>query len=166
MKVKVIKSKNRRKTASAKVVNINNNRILEVRVPWWLNKKRTDMVIDNFLKNIQKKKTVKNDEYLQERVKVLNKRYLQLRLPLFSIIWSGRLTSSFGNCYPGVKEIKISKRIADYPSWVVDYVIVHEICHLFVRGHGKKFWNLVNKYPKSERARGFLIAMGCKEAGY
>jgi len=166
MEVKVIKSKKRRKTASAKVVNIDNNRILEIRVPWWLDKKRTDKVIDDFLKNIQKKKSLKNNEYLKERANILNKRYLHLKLPSFRIIWSGRLTSSFGNCYPRVKEIKISKRIAVYPSWVVDYIIVHEICHLFVRGHGNKFWNLVNKYPKSERARGFLIAMKYKEAGY
>ena len=163
MKIKIIKSKKRKKTASAKVVNKNNNRILEVRIPWWLNKNTTDKVVEGFLNNMQKRKPVNSNKYLKERVRVLNSKYLHFDLPKLSIIWSKGLTSSFGNCYPRVNEIKISKRIENFPSWVVDYVIVHEICHLFVGGHNKKFWNLVNNYPRSERARGFLIAVGCKE---
>ena len=39
-----------------------------------------------------------------------------------------------------------------------DYVIVHELCHLEVRGHGPEFWRLVQRYPKAERAIGYLIA--------
>jgi predicted metal-dependent hydrolase len=50
--------------------------------------------------------------------------------------------------------------LAKEPSWVLDYVIVHELAHLHVRGHDKAFWELVNRYPLAERARGFLIARG------
>jgi len=39
-------------------------------------------------------------------------------------------------------------------------VIVHELAHLIVPGHGAGFWLLVGRYPKTERARGFLIAKG------
>jgi hypothetical protein len=42
------------------------------------------------------------------------------------------------------------------PSWVVDYVLVHELAHLIVPGHGPAFWDLVARYPKAERARGYL----------
>jgi hypothetical protein len=40
---------------------------------------------------------------------------------------------------------------------------VHELAHLHVRGHGKSFWDLVDRYPLRERARGFLIARGVED---
>ena len=42
------------------------------------------------------------------------------------------------------------------PGWVLDYVLVHELAHLLVPGHGADFWELVGRYPRSERARGYL----------
>ena len=42
------------------------------------------------------------------------------------------------------------------PAWVVDYVLVHELAHLLVPGHGADFWELVSAYPRCERARGYL----------
>jgi predicted metal-dependent hydrolase len=56
--------------------------------------------------------------------------------------------------------VRISTRVAAFPSWVLDYVIVHEIAHLVVPGHDARFWALVDQYPRAERAKGFLIAKG------
>jgi predicted metal-dependent hydrolase len=42
------------------------------------------------------------------------------------------------------------------PDWVVDYVVLHELAHLVVPSHSARFWDLVNRYPKAERARGYL----------
>ena len=42
------------------------------------------------------------------------------------------------------------------PAWVLDYVLVHELAHLIEPGHGPAFWALVSRYPRTERARGYL----------
>jgi hypothetical protein len=42
------------------------------------------------------------------------------------------------------------------PDWVIDYVLLHEIAHLVLAGHGPKFWKLLEGYPRTERARGYL----------
>jgi hypothetical protein len=42
------------------------------------------------------------------------------------------------------------------PSWVLDYVILHELTHLLKPGHGGEFWSLLESYPRTERARGYL----------
>lgn len=42
------------------------------------------------------------------------------------------------------------------PGWVVDYVLLHELAHLLQPGHGPQFWQLLEGYPRLERARGYL----------
>jgi predicted metal-dependent hydrolase len=39
---------------------------------------------------------------------------------------------------------------------VVDCVLVNELVHLLEPGHDEPFWALVARYPRAERARGFL----------
>ena len=46
------------------------------------------------------------------------------------------------------------------PTWVLDYVIVHELAHLAEPGHSPAFHSLVSRYELGERAEGYLIAKG------
>ena len=57
------------------------------------------------------------------------------------------------------------------PSWVVDYVLVHELAHLLASGHGPQFQALVARYPHAERAHPteqhflpLLVALGARRA--
>ena len=50
----------------------------------------------------------------------------------------------------------VSTRLQGMPSWVIDYVLVHELAHLMETGHTAAFWRWVDRYPKAERAKGFL----------
>ena len=52
--------------------------------------------------------------------------------------------------------IRISERLRDVPGWVVDYVLVHELAHLLEPGHDARFWGWVQRYPRTERAMGYL----------
>ena len=80
-----------------------------------------------------------------------------------TIDWSTRQRTRWGSASIASRTIRISARLASFPLWVVDYVIVHELAHLVEANHSPAFWQLVDRYPLAERARGYLIARS--EAG-
>ena len=53
------------------------------------------------------------------------------------------MTSRWGSCQPSTGRICINVRLALYPPECLEYVVVHELCHLRVAGHGPAFWALV-----------------------
>jgi predicted metal-dependent hydrolase len=54
------------------------------------------------------------------------------------------------------RTIRLSRRLVGMPDYVIDYVLLHELAHLLVPGHGREFWEQLSGYPKLERARGYL----------
>jgi len=94
---------------------------------------------------------------VQARARALARRY-DLPVPR-RVEWSDRQQARWGSCDPGDGVIRVSRRLAAFPTWVLDYVLVHELAHLSVFGHGPEFDEIVNRYPLAERARGFLMAI-------
>ncbi len=74
------------------------------------------------------------------------------------IVWSERQKTRWGSCTPATGRVRIATRVAPFPDWVLDYVIVHELAHLTHPDHSPAFWDLVERYPLAERARGYLLA--------
>lgn len=98
-----------------------------------------------------------SDDELLARAKRLATRYLaEFGVAPASVRWVGNQNGRWGSCTPEDRTIRISERICRMPGWVVDYVVLHELAHLIVPTHGPRFWALVNRYPKAERARGYL----------
>ncbi|MDM4720634.1 M48 family metallopeptidase [Micromonospora sp. WMMA1363] len=73
-----------------------------------------------------------------------------------SVRWVTNQNGRWGSCTPADRTIRISHRVQDMPDWVIDYVLLHELAHLIVPSHNAAFWELVGRYPKTERARGYL----------
>ncbi len=96
-----------------------------------------------------------NDELL-ERAMRLSASWLRGRAVPQSVRWSNRQGSRWGSCTPVDGTIRLSTRLQGMPDWVVDYVLVHELAHLLEPGHDAAFWALVGRYPRSDRARGYL----------
>lgn len=55
------------------------------------------------------------------------------------------LKSSWGNCSSS-RNISISKNLAMYGRECMEYVCVHELCHLRFMNHSRDFWNMVEGY--------------------
>ena len=70
--------------------------------------------------------------------------------------WVQNQNGRWGSCTPADGTIRISDRVQEMPDWVIDYVLLHELAHLVIANHSAAFWALVGRYPKSERARGYL----------
>lgn len=97
-----------------------------------------------------------SDVELAARAAELSERYLGGRARPTSVRWSTQQGRRWGSCTPSEGSIRISTRVRGMPRWVLDYVLLHELAHLLQGGHGPEFWALVDAYPRTERARGFL----------
>jgi len=96
------------------------------------------------------------DAELEARARALADNYLDGRARPTSVRWSSRQQRRWGSCTPSTGEIRISEAARHLPGDVLDYVLLHELVHLLVPGHGPEFWAELAVYPPLERARGFL----------
>jgi predicted metal-dependent hydrolase len=97
-----------------------------------------------------------SDGELLQRARELSRRHLGGVAHPRSVRWVSNQGSRWGSCTPADGSIRLSTRLRGMPSWVIDYVLVHELAHLLVPGHGSDFWDLVQGFPRTERARGYL----------
>lgn len=97
-----------------------------------------------------------SDEALLARCALLAGKYLRSKALPASVRWVPPMRTRWASCTPVDATIRVSERLQQVPSWVLDYVLVHELAHLREPGHDAAFWELVNRYPKTERAIGYL----------
>ncbi len=97
-----------------------------------------------------------SDADLLARAGELSRRWLSGKARPRSVRWATNQGARWGSCTPVDGSIRLSSRLQGMPAWVVDYVLVHELAHLLVPGHGPDFWAHVERYPRTERARGYL----------
>ncbi|WP_301127979.1 M48 metallopeptidase family protein [Streptomyces cacaoi] len=96
------------------------------------------------------------DEDLAERAAQLSEQYLDGHACPASVRWVTNQNTRWGSCTPAEGSIRLSHRLQGMPEYVIDYVLLHELAHLLVPGHGPRFWRLLEAYPRTDRARGFL----------
>ena len=157
VKVEVVRSPRRRKTVQAREVN----GILRVSIPATMTKADEERWVAEMVRRMERRTSTLGID-LTRRAGQLAGRY-GLRQPA-SIRWVDNQEWRWGSCTPADQAVRISSRLVREPTWVLDYVIVHELAHLDVGHHGPEFWDIVNRYPRAERARGFLMARGLESS--
>lgn len=156
-RVEVTRSARRTRSVGAHLVGDT----LRLAIPSWMSRSDEAHWVQEMSRRFQRRLSSDRID-LASRAAVLARRH-GLDRPR-DIRWAGAMASRWGSCTPATGTVRLSDRLASYPDWVVDYVIVHELAHLRVAGHGEEFWALVHRYPRAERAIGYLIAKSGDDA--
>lgn len=154
--VQLERSVKRRRTVGAHLIG----NVLKIVVPSWMNQAEQEHWVEVMSGRFRRKLSADRID-LAERAVTLSRRH-SLPRPL-EIRWSDGMHSRWGSCTPSTATIRVSTRIAKFPDWVIDYVLVHELAHLEVADHSEAFWLLARRYPKTERAIGYLLAKSGNE---
>lgn len=153
--VEVRRSKRRRRTVSA----YRDGGKIVVLIPASMSKPEESRWVETMVARLERSeaRTRPSDTRLLERATQLNDEIFGGLAQPASVRWVGNQRSRWGSCTPGNRSIRLSARLQGMPAWVIDYVLVHELAHLLEPGHDEGFWAWVNRYPHTERARGYLL---------
>jgi predicted metal-dependent hydrolase len=153
--VEVRRSKRRKRTVSA----YREGERIVVLIPASLTRKEEAEWVETMVARIEKaeQKLRLSDDDLLERALDLSDRWLGGMATPASVRWVSNQNSRWGSCTPGDRTIRLSERLNGMPTWVIDYVLIHELAHLLEPGHDAKFWAWVDRYPQAEKAKGYLL---------
>jgi predicted metal-dependent hydrolase len=108
-----------------------------------------EVVIDN--NYIYTNSILELNKWLDKQIVLIFEERYNLILPTFENIPEYRMRvrdmkTRWGVCNKSSKTITLNKKLIRYPIECLDYVIVHELCHLTHFDHSSSFWKLVEKH--------------------
>ena len=75
--------------------------------------------------------------------------------------WTLRdMKTRWGSCSVDSGRIRLNKRLALYPEACLEYVIVHELCHLLEPSHNKRFKMLMGRFMPDWKERKKRLGTG------
>jgi len=99
----------------------------------------------------------KTEKIFQERFSSMLEKFDYKNVPILAIREMKKRWGSFLNG----NKIFLNPKLIRMPKECIDYVIVHELCHLKYKDHNKKFFELFHKkYPKWEKVKDKLEILG------
>jgi predicted metal-dependent hydrolase len=156
--VEVRRSDRRRRMVSAR----REGDTVVVFIPGWMSDSEESRWVDEMVRRLERSEARRRspartgDDALGRKAAELSRRYLESRAVPTSVRWVPTMRTRWASCTPADATIRISERLRDVPAWVLDYVLVHELTHLLEPGHDERFWAWVHRYPRAERAIGYL----------
>lgn len=162
MDVEIVRSPRRRKTISAE----QHGGTIVVRVPAGMPAEEERAWVTRMVDRLtarERTRRLNAAGALERAAERLNREHFAGALRWASVRYVANQRSRFGSCTPEDGTIRVSDRVADLPDWVRDYVVMHELAHLVDASHSRRFWELVGRYARAERARGYLMALGMGE---
>ncbi len=135
-RVKVIKGDHPRATLSRGVFTIH--------VPKDAPSKSTRLVAENWLRE-------RAEVRFQNRIEALREKLKRHTTVVPSLVLKN-MPKRWGSCTKSGKII-LNPHLVKAPSHCIDYVIMHELCHLVFHDHSPKYWRLLQKVMPDWRER-------------
>ncbi len=127
-----------------------------VLMPAHLNADEEAAHVESLVASIRRKEASLTDDELMDRALALGRQWLAGQAEPVSVRWVANQARRWGSCSSHDRSIRLSDRLQGMPTWVIDYVLLHELAHLIEANHGPRFHALLADYPHTERAKGFL----------
>ena len=104
---------------------------------------------------------------LAEKLRALAKEYIPKRVEYYSKVMGvtpaavkiNSAKTRFGSC-SAKNSLNFSLYLMLYDKAAIDYVVVHELCHITVKNHSAEFYRLVEKYMPDYKLRKKLLKDG------
>ena len=131
-------------------------------IPGWMSESEETRWVDEMVRRLERSEARRRspartgDDALRRRSVELSRRYLEGRAEPTTVRWVPTMSTRWASGTPADGTIRVSERLRDAPGWVVDYVLVHELAHLLESGHTPAFWAWVDRYPRADKAKGYL----------
>ena len=180
----LVKSSRRRTIA----IQISTNGKMTVRCPYFIGKwtidnflkEKQDWIYSNYLEAVQRTSSENFDSDLRnsspkiENPALINKhkkyarKIFESKVAYYHQFTGGNYTSitirdqktRWGSC-SGRGTLSFNWRLILAPPEILDYVVVHELCHLTHMNHSKEFWSMVsNTIPDYKEKRKWLKENG------
>jgi len=151
---RVVRSTRRKRGVSA----FRSNGIIEIHIPDRTSRRAEQDLIPEMIALVlaREAKLRRGDEELEMTAQKLLVRYLpEFNETPRSITWR-QMHGRWGSCTTVDRTIRIAQRLASAPAYVLECVILHELIHLQIPGHGADFYELLARYPDQARAEAYL----------
>ena len=139
--------------------------ILVVKAPYYVTEKQIIQILLKkehwIIKTMESIKHRKKEEEaitqeeiqeLEKRVSPMIERYLQ-QTNLSPKQWKIKdIKYAWGSC-SSKKNITLNAKLAKKSDTIIEYVVLHELCHLKYMNHSKEFWNLIEVYMPDYKTR-------------
>lgn len=160
-KIEIRRSARRKRTVSARREG---DRTV-ILMPAGLSRARESELVEDMLGRLERSERRRagrlraGDEDLMARARAMSDRWLGGAARPASVRWVPAMRSRWASCTQVDGTIRVSEAARGFPPYVLDYLLVHELAHLIAPGgHTPRFWELVRRYPRTERAIGYLEA--------
>ena len=108
------------------------------------------------LKNHEKMKNQKT--FQQKEISIEQRKWLENKIIEYAMKWEpvmgvhctgfmiGNMKTRWGSCSIHSKKIRINLQLAAKPEECIEYVLVHELCHLLEPSHNERFYYFMDLY--------------------
>ena len=162
---RVIRKERRRRSVSA----YRQGGVIEIHIPAKMSRRQEIEIIPEMISMVLRResRSRKTDLQLFQMGVELMLEYLpDFDVQPASINWRS-MSERWGSCTTVDRTIRISDRLVGAPTYVLNYIIFHELIHLKIPGHDQDFYNYLNRFTDQQKCEAFLegFELGSQSGG-